>query len=106
MSSSKSTTWEVLYKLAILEARSGGGVSGSEDTQGRSSEEDRVKFLQEAAIMGQFKHANIVTMYGVVKEGEPVSIVRYSTRSLITAYKFLFVRCCFLLLLLFFTFIE
>ena len=37
-----------------------------------SGEEDRVKFLQEAAIMGQFKHHNVVTMYGVVTEGEPV----------------------------------
>ena len=39
-----------------------------------SGEEDRVKFLQEAAIMGQFKHHNVVTMYGVVTEGEPVSV--------------------------------
>jgi len=38
-----------------------------------ADEEDRVKFLQEAAIMGQFKHPNVVTMYGVVTEGEPVS---------------------------------
>ena len=38
-----------------------------------STEEDRMKFLQEAAIMGQFKHSNVVRMYGVVKEGEPVS---------------------------------
>ena len=38
-----------------------------------AKEEDRVKFLQEAAIMGQFKHPNVVTMYGVVREGEPVS---------------------------------
>ena len=38
-----------------------------------SGEEDRVKFLQEAAIMGQFKHHNVVTMYGVVTQGEPVS---------------------------------
>ena len=37
-----------------------------------SGEEDRVKFLQEAAIMGQFKHTNVVTLYGVVS-GEPVS---------------------------------
>ncbi len=42
-----------------------------------ASEEDRVKFLQEAAIMGQFKHTNIVTMYGVIKEGEPVSAASY-----------------------------
>ncbi len=42
-----------------------------------ASEEDRVKFLQEAAIMGQFKHTNIVTMYGVIKEEEPVSAASY-----------------------------
>ena len=38
-----------------------------------SSDEDRVKFLQEAAIMCQFRHPNVVTMYGVVTDGDPVS---------------------------------
>ena len=38
-----------------------------------AGEEDKVKFLQEAAIMGQFSHPNVVTLYGVVTEGEPVS---------------------------------
>ncbi len=38
------------------------------------SNEDKIKFLQEAAIMGQFKHFNVVSMYGVVTEGEPVSL--------------------------------
>ena len=38
-----------------------------------SSEEDKVKFLQEAAIMGQFSHINVIKMYGVVTMGEPVS---------------------------------
>jgi serine/threonine protein kinase len=42
-----------------------------------SGEEDRVKFLQEAAIMGQFKHPNVVEMYGVVAEGEPVSLLSH-----------------------------
>ena len=37
-----------------------------------ASEEDKVKFLQEAAIMGQFHHPNIVKLYGVVTVGEPV----------------------------------
>ena len=40
----------------------------------RASEEDKVKFLQEAAIMGQFSHPNVVTMYGVVTVGDPVSV--------------------------------
>ena len=38
-----------------------------------TTEEDRVKFLQEAAIMGQFSHPNVVKLYGVVTVGEPVS---------------------------------
>ena len=38
-------------------------------------EADKVKFLQEAAIMGQFRHPNVVKLYGVVTEEEPVSIL-------------------------------
>ena len=41
-----------------------------------TTEEDRVKFLQEAAIMGQFSHPNVVKLYGVVTVGEPVSDVQ------------------------------
>ena len=55
-------TWESRTKLEValktLKA-------GSEDM-------DKVKFLQEAAIMAQFKHPNIVILYGVVSK-EPVS---------------------------------
>ena len=32
--------------------------------------DDKVKFLQEAAIMGQFQHYNVVRMYGVILCGE------------------------------------
>ena len=39
-----------------------------------SSKEDEVKFLQEAAIMAQFRHPNVVILFGVVTEGEPVSV--------------------------------
>lgn len=38
-----------------------------------SEEKDKVKFLQEATIMAQFKHPNVVTLYGVVSSGDPVS---------------------------------
>ncbi len=39
-----------------------------------ASEFDEVRFLQEAAINGQFKHPNIVTLLGVVTVGMPVSL--------------------------------
>ena len=38
-------------------------------------EEEEVRFLQEAAIMGQFLHPNVVKLYGVVTMREPVSFV-------------------------------
>ena len=39
------------------------------------SETDRVKFLREAAIMGQFVHNNVIQLYGVVTEEENMMIV-------------------------------
>ena len=45
-----------------------------------SGEEDRVKFLQEATIMGQFKHPNVVKLYGVVMEDEPVSCSSHAVK--------------------------
>ena len=38
-----------------------------------AGEQDKVKFLQEAAIMGQFSHPNVVKFHGIITEGEPVS---------------------------------
>ena len=38
-----------------------------------SSEDDKIKFIQEAAINGQFWHPNIVKLMGVVTVREPVS---------------------------------
>ena len=38
-----------------------------------SSDEDKVKFLKEAAIMAQFRHPNVVSLCGVVSNAEPVS---------------------------------
>ena len=39
-----------------------------------ASEEERLKLLQEAAIMGQFIHPHIVRLYGVVTMSDPVSL--------------------------------
>ena len=54
----------------------GGGQAGVEVAvkmlQEGTSEQDTVRFLQEAAINGQFKHPNIVQLLGVVTVGKPV----------------------------------
>lgn len=38
-----------------------------------ASMEKRIKFLQEAHVMSQFCHSNIVQLFGVIAEGKPVS---------------------------------
>ena len=53
-----------------------------------ASEEEKVKFLQEAAINGQFRHPNVVQLMGVhmVTTGEPVSIMAWRLL-IITVYR-------------------
>ena len=41
--------------------------------KGLATEEEEIKFLQEAAINGQFHHPNVVKLFGVVTAGHPVS---------------------------------
>ena len=50
---------------------------------------DQVKFLQEAAIMGQFKHPNVIKLYGMVTVGEPVSTV-YVDGDLLSTFQLVF----------------
>ncbi len=42
-----------------------------------TSEDDRIKFLQEAAIMGQFNHPNIIKLLGIITTDKPVSAEYY-----------------------------
>ena len=44
-----------------------------------STEEKRIEFLQEAAIMGQFKHPNVITLHGVLMENYPVMDINFNT---------------------------
>lgn len=37
-----------------------------------SHSDDKVRFLQEAVLMGQFDHLNVIKMHGLVIEQEPV----------------------------------
>ena len=50
-----------------------------------SAKDDRVKFLQEAALMGQFQHDNVVRLHGVVTIGEPVSQLQLTQSRLTTS---------------------
>ena len=47
-----------------------------------ASDVDEVKFLQEAAVMAQFKHPNVISLYGVVSEGQPVSFAKLNRHTL------------------------
>lgn len=46
-------------------------------TKRGANEEEKIKFLQEAAIMGQFKHSNILRVFGIVVD-DPVSHMTYT----------------------------
>lgn len=41
-----------------------------------ASMEERIRFLQEAHVMSQFSHSNIVQLFGVIAEGNPVSSIQ------------------------------
>ena len=54
-------------------SRSSSGVEVAvKSLEGGSTEDEKVKFLQEAAIMGQFKHPNIIRVIGVITTSDPV----------------------------------
>ncbi len=36
------------------------------------AQDDKLKFLQEAAISAQFRHPNVIQLHGVVVESQPV----------------------------------
>ena len=50
--------------------------------QDGASEQEKIKFLQEAAIMSQFTHANVIKLHGVVSDDEHVSVLFSSLLSL------------------------
>ena len=58
---------------AVWESPRGAMDVAVKQLQPGASEEEKIKFLQEAAINGQFRHPNVVMLMGVVTVGEPVS---------------------------------
>ena len=41
-------------------------------TLNKTETQDKVKFLQEASLMAQFKHPNIINLFGVASKHQPV----------------------------------
>lgn len=41
-----------------------------------TDERDKIKFLQEAAIMAQFENSNVLKLYGVVVTNKSVSLLQ------------------------------
>ena len=62
---------------SIWQSRVGSIEVAVKTLQAEASETDEVRFLQEAAINGQFKHPNIVKLLGVVTVGKPVSLRKF-----------------------------
>ena len=66
----------IVYRglLTVTEVDSEGGVKevAVKTMENGASEEERVKFLQEAAIMGQFNNPYIIKIYGVLVASQPV----------------------------------
>ena len=71
----------IVYRglLTVTGVDSEGGVKevAVKTMENGASEEDRVKFLQEAAIMGQFKNPYVIKIYGVVISSQPVKHISY-----------------------------
>ena len=45
-----------------------------------ASDKDRLRFLQEAAIMCQFDHQNVIKLHGVVTEAPIMIVLKYMSR--------------------------
>ena len=45
-----------------------------------ASDEDKLRFLQEAAIMCQFDHQNVIKLHGVVTETPAMIVLEYMSR--------------------------
>ena len=60
-------------RKGIWQSPMGGMDVAVKQLQPGATEEEKVKFLQEAAMNGQFRHPNVVKLMGVVTVGEPVS---------------------------------
>ena len=46
----------------------------------QASETDRIRFFQEAAVMGQFLHENVIRLYGMIKDDPVIIVLEYAIK--------------------------
>ena len=52
----------------------------------RSSQKDKIKFFQEAALMAQFIHDNVIRMYGMVTKDPAMIVLEYAKKGDLRGY--------------------
>ena len=52
----------------------------------QASEIDRIRFYQEAAIMGQFLHENVIHLYGMIKDDPAMIVLEYAMKGDLRQY--------------------
>ena len=52
----------------------------------QASETDRIRFFQEAAIMGQFLHENVIRLYGMIKDDPAMIVLEYAIKGDLRQY--------------------
>ena len=62
-----------MYRGVWRRSLRGAGVDAAVKQLKNGTEEEKLRFLQEGAVNGQFHHPNVVKLYGMVTIGEPVS---------------------------------
>ena len=49
-------------------------------------ETDTIRFFQEAAIMGQFLHENVIRLYGMIKDDPAMIVLEYAMKGDLRQY--------------------
>ena len=52
----------------------------------QASETDKIRFFQEATIMGQFLHENVIRLYGMIRDDPAMIVLEYAMKGDLRQY--------------------
>jgi len=52
----------------------------------KASDQDKIKFFQEAALMAQFVHDNVIRMYGMITTDPAMIVLEYAKKGDLREY--------------------